>query len=47
MQILNYLQLFVIPAEGVAGISQSMLCAFGTAGLCRSHRALQEAVILA
>jgi hypothetical protein len=34
----------VIPAQGVAGVSHSMLCACVTVGLCRSQRALQGGI---
>lgn len=34
----------VIPAQGVAGVSHSMLCACATVGLCRNQRALQGGI---
>ena len=34
----------VIPAQGVAGVSHSMLCACVTVGLCKSQRALQGGI---
>ena len=35
---------FVIPAQGVTGVSHSALCACLTVGLCRSQRALQGGI---